>query len=83
MFGNALKFYGNDDEEGTYKGFLFCFVFCFFVFCHFRVTPAAYGGSQARGLIGAIVAGLCQSHSNAGPELGLPPTPQFMATLDP
>jgi len=28
-------------------------------------TPAAYGGSQARGLIGAVAAGLCQSHSNA------------------
>ena len=27
-------------------------------FCLFRATPAAYRGSQARGLIGAIAAGL-------------------------
>ena len=31
-----------------------------------RVTPAAYWGSQARGLIGAVVTSLCQSHSNVG-----------------
>ena len=36
----------------------------FFVFYLF----AAYGGSQARGLIGAIAAGLRQSHSNARSE---------------
>ena len=36
-----------------------------FFFCLFRATPAAYGGSQARGLIGATASGLCQSHSNA------------------
>ena len=29
-----------------------------------RAAPAAYGGSQARGLIGAIATGLRQSHSN-------------------
>ena len=31
----------------------------------------AYGGSQARGRIGAIAAGLHQSHSNAGSKLRL------------
>ena len=41
-------------------------VFCLFVFCHFRATSAACGGSQAKGLIGAVAAGLHQSHSNAG-----------------
>ena len=30
-------------------------------------TPAAYGDSQARGLIGAVAASLRQSHSNADP----------------
>ena len=35
----------------------------------FRAAPAAYGGSQARGLIGAVATGLLQSHSNAGSEL--------------
>ena len=32
----------------------------------FRAVPEAYGGSQARGLIGATAAGLHHSHSNAG-----------------
>ena len=37
----------------------------------FRATPVAYGGSQVRGQIGAIAAGLYPSYSNAGsgPEL--------------
>ena len=39
----------------------------------------AYGGSQARGLIGAVAAGLHHSHSNARSKLNLPP--QLMATL--
>uniref|UniRef100_A0A8D0TFV6 DNA polymerase alpha subunit B OB domain-containing protein n=1 Tax=Sus scrofa TaxID=9823 RepID=A0A8D0TFV6_PIG len=49
----------------------------------FRVTPAAHGGSQGRGPIGATAAGLCQSHSNAGSEPCLRPTPQLTATLNP
>ena len=40
----------------------------FSVFLLFRVTPAAYEGSQAWGLIRAASAGLCQSHSNARSE---------------
>ncbi len=42
-----------------------------------------YGGSQARGLIGAVAAILCQSHSKAGSQLHLPPTPQLTASPDP
>ena len=38
----------------------------FFVFCLFRAALMACGGSQARGPIGAIAAGLHRSHSNAG-----------------
>ena len=34
----------------------------------FRVTPVAYGGSQARGRIGVVAAGLRHSHSNARSE---------------
>ena len=37
----------------------------FVCFCLFRVATAAYGGSQARGLIGAIAASHSHSHSNA------------------
>ena len=56
--------------------FLFCFVlgfvwgfFCLFFFFFFgisRATPMAYGGSQVRGRIGAVAAGLHHSHSNSG-----------------
>ena len=64
----------------------FFFFFFFFFFCLFAsfLGPlrTAYGGSQARGLIGAIAAGLCQSHSNVGSESHLQPTPQLTATLD-
>ena len=46
--------------------FLLLFCFCLsFAFCLFRASSVAYGGSQARGLIGAVAAGLLQSHSNA------------------
>ena len=59
------------------------YLFIFFVFLLFLwVAPAAYGGSQARGQIGAVATGLRQSHSNAGSEPRLQPTPQLMATPD-
>ena len=54
-----------------------------FIFCFFRATPEAYGGSQVRGRIGAAAAGLRQSHSNLGSEPHLRPTPQLTATPDP
>ena len=41
-----------------------CFLLCFLLF---RAAPTAYGGSQARGWIGAIAAGPCHSHSHTGP----------------
>ena len=33
-----------------------------------RAAPETYGGSRARGLIGAEATGLCHSHSNVGSE---------------
>ena len=57
---------------------------CLFV-CLFAVSwaaPAAYISSQARVPIRAVAPGLCQSHSNAGSEPRLRPTPQLMATPD-
>ena len=40
--------------------------FIFFLsFCIFRAAHMAYGGSQARGLIGAVAAGLHHSHSGS------------------
>ena len=61
-------------------------VFWFVCFCLFAISwaaPAAHGGSQARGPIGAVATGLRQSHSNAGSEPRLQPTPQLTATPDP
>ena len=49
----------------------------------FRAAPMVYGGSQIRGLIGAVVAGLSHSHSNVRSEPQLQPTPQLIATSDP
>ena len=37
----------------------------------FRAAPAAYGGSQARGQIGATAASLCHSHGNTGSKMRL------------
>ena len=60
------------------------FNFCVCVsFCIFRAAPAAYGGSQAKGQIGAVAAGLRQSDSNAGSEPHLQPTLQLTATPNP
>ena len=59
--------------------------FVFFVVVVVAISwaaPAAYGGSQARGLIGAVATGLRQSHSNTGSEPRLQPTPQLTATPD-
>ena len=39
--------------------------FFFLVFFLYRVAPAAYGGSQARGRIRTVATGLHHSHSNA------------------
>ena len=57
---------------------LFCFVFAFF-----RAASMAYGGSQARGPIGAVAAGLYQSRNNVGACCHLQPTPQRTAIPDP
>ena len=76
-------------DENYFSKVRFCgvffvglFVFCLFAFS--RAAPAAYGGSQARGPIGAVATGLRQSHSNAGSEPPrLQPTPQPTAAPNP
>ena len=65
----------------TFQDILLEFFFCLFAFS--RAAPVAFGGSQARGLIRAVAAGLRQSHRNVGSKLRLQPTPQLMATPDP
>ena len=59
-----------------------CVCVCVCVFAFSRAAPMAYGGSQARGPIGAVAMGLHLSHSNARSEPCLQPTPQLMATPD-
>ena len=68
-------------QEGTLFDLKSHFFFCLFAISW--ATPAAYGGSQARGLIGAIATSLHQGHSNVGSRPHLQPTPQLMATPDP
>ena len=67
------------------KGPRFCFLFFlgFFVLFCFVCLFRASGGSQARGLIGAVAAGLHHSHSNARSKPHLQPTPKLTATPDP
>ena len=43
----------------------------------------AYGGSLARGQMGAVAVGLCHSHRNTISELRLQPTPQLTGILGP
>ena len=67
------------------RGSLLCGFFWGF-FCLFAIswaTPSTYGGSQARGLIGAVAASLRQSHSNVASKPHLRSTPQLTATPDP
>ena len=58
-------------------------ILCYFILLLFRAAPAAYGGSQARGQIGAIAASLHHSHSNAESKARLRPTSQPMTMPDP
>ena len=70
--------HSNRNEVISHCG-IFGFVCLFLVFFGgvvyflFRAAPTAYGGSQASGLMGAVAAGLCHSHSNAGSEPHLQP----------
>ena len=47
-----------------------------------RTAPAASGGSQAMGQIGATAASLRHSHSSGGSKLHLRHTPQLTAMLE-
>ena len=62
---------------------LFFLSFFFLLFLLFRASLGVYGGSQARGPIGATAAGHSHSHSHARSKPWLRCTPQLMATLDP
>ena len=76
--GNLYKFQGLGPVISGWPLFSLLYFILFFVFS--RAIPEACGGSQARGLIRATVAGLHHSHSIVGSELCLWPTPQLTAT---
>ena len=78
----SLKLHSTHEKFGFQCLHCFC-VFVRLSFCLFWAAPVAYGGSQARGLIGAVAASLHQSHSNTRSEACLQPTPQLRATPDP
>ena len=65
------------------KGFFCFFFFVFFCLFFFRATPAACGGSPARGWIRTVAAILHHSPSNSGSKPRLWSTPQLTATPDP
>lgn len=77
LFGHFCEWQGVEKEK------IFCCCFCC-LFAFSRAAPAAYGGFQARGRIGAVVApAYTTATANAGSEPRLPPTPQLTATSDP
>ena len=55
----------------------------FLFFCLFRAAIMAYGGSQARGQIRVVAAGVHHSQSNVGSEPHMRPTQQLTARPDP
>ena len=57
------------------------YFFIIIIFCLFRAVLMTHGASQARGLTGAVAAGLRLTHARS--ESRLQPTPQLMATPDP
>ena len=62
--------YVYDDVKSLGRTSLDQAFFYFFVFLPFYwATPVAYGGSQARGRMGAVASCLYQRHSNVGSEL--------------
>ena len=75
----SVSYTGAKDKQSFEKKVSAAFFFFFF----FRVTPAAYGGSQVRGLIRAVAAGLYHSLRNVRSKPHLQPTPQLTAMLYP
>ena len=69
-----------NQQNSQFVSFRFIYLFIYLFILLFRAVPAAYGGSQAMGQIGATAASLRHSHGNAGSESRLRPTPQLTAT---
>ena len=80
---SSLIFWGTWETVNMASEVIVKVCVCVCVFAFSRAAPEAYGGSQARGIIGAVATSLCHSYSNSGSELHLWPTPQLTATPDP
>ena len=78
-----LESFLDESQFLSFLSFFYLFIYFFCLFAFSRAASMAYGGSQARGRIGAVAAGLHQGHSNSGSEPHLQPIPQLMATPDP
>jgi len=70
----SFHYHASTDNSKSVSSFMITFFF---------PTPAAHGGSQARGLSGATAGSLHYSHSNAGSKPCLWPAPQLTAMPDP
>ena len=81
----SLRFLVGAFHPFTFKVFIDMYVVIaiFSLLFFFFNAPVAYGGSQARGLIGATPADLHHSHSITRSEPHLRPIPQLSAMLDP
>ena len=60
-----------------------CVYIYIYIYLLFRAACTTYGGSQARGQIGAAATSLYHNHSNTGSKLRLQLTPQLRAMPDP
>lgn len=69
--------------EKTRKTRFFIETYNFLPFFFFKGRTRSLGGSQARGRIGTVAAGLCHGYSNARFQPNLQPTPQLIAMPDP
>ena len=80
MWGLLIKDNWTGHQRLSLNHFIIVLLNAFFCFVFLGLHP--YGGSQARGPIGAVAVGLHHKHSHAGLQLRLRPTPQLMATPD-
>ena len=78
VFNHSTAPWWELQKDPFFKNFIYLFVFRLS-----RAAPVAYGGSQARGQIEAVAAGLHNSHSNSRSEPSLRSIPQLTATPDP
>ena len=74
---NFLRFANYEVETRSHRESVYIYIYIFVFFLGPHSLP------QARGLIGVTAPGLRQSHSNAGSEPRLPPTPQLTTISDP